>query len=186
MILFVHFSTQEMLMKILPEIELDDSKHLVIQDLRNASFHDSMVKRSYFKQLPHYRLLKYEGSVLIGYAGIDYRAIRVGREIYKILGVMDMCVRADKRGQRIGILILNELTDFSKNKDVDFILLISDNDKFYVSNGFHQVKEANSWLRIDEHKNYGVAFEFLDDLYVKPVGNKEWATGHVDWLGYMF
>jgi hypothetical protein len=55
-----------------------------------------MVKRSYFKQLPHYRLLKYEGSVLIGYAGIDYRAIRVGREVYKIFGVMDMCVRVDK------------------------------------------------------------------------------------------
>jgi predicted N-acetyltransferase YhbS len=173
-------------MEILPEIELDESTHLAIQELRNASFPDAKVKRSYYKQLPHYRVLKYENRKLIGCGGLDYRAIRVGNEVYKVLGVMDLCVREDKRGQGIGTSILSELSDYAKKRDVDFIILVSDNDNFYIHNGFYQIKTHNSWLRIDEHKNYGVAFEKLDDLYVKPVGDKVWKSDYVDWLGYMF
>jgi predicted N-acetyltransferase YhbS len=173
-------------LKILPEIELDECMHLTIQKLRNASFPDTQLKRSYFKQLPHYRALKYENNKLIGYAGLDYRAIRVGELVYKILGIIDFCVHRTMRGQGIGASMLRELSDYALSKDVDFIILISDNSNFYIRNGFQQVRATNSWLRIDEHKNYGVAFEHLDDLYVKPVGNKIWTTGHVDWLGYMF
>jgi predicted N-acetyltransferase YhbS len=99
---------------------------------------------------------------------------------------MDLCVREDKRGQGIGTSILSELSDYAKKRDVDFIILVSDNDNFYIHNGFYQIKTHNSWLRIDEHKNYGVAFEKLDDLYVKPVGDKVWKSDYVDWLGYMF
>ncbi|MCZ6377234.1 GNAT family N-acetyltransferase, partial [Vibrio parahaemolyticus] len=44
----------------------------------------------------------------------------------------------------------------------------------------------SSWLRIHEHKNYGVAVDQVDDLYVKPISGKTWAVGHIDWLGYMY
>ncbi|MGR2947549.1 hypothetical protein ABMX85_19855 [Vibrio vulnificus] len=42
------------------------------------------------------------------------------------------------------------------------------------------------YLGLNEHTNYGVAVEHIDDLFIKPVSGKEWANGHLDWLGYMY
>ena len=173
-------------MNILPEIELDATTHQAIQILRNSSFPDSAVERSYYKQLPHYRALQYAGAELIGHAGLDYRVINVGEKALKILGIIDFCVHVDRRGQGIGTAMLEQLSAYAERKDVDFIILIADNEDFYIRNGFQQVQSRNFWLRIDEHKNYDVAREDIDDLYIKPVGSKKWPVGDVDWLGSMF
>ena len=76
----------EKLLNILAEIDLDSCTHFVIQELRNSSFPDHQVERSYFKQLPHYRALQYENDKLIGYMGLDYRIIGVADTVYKIFG----------------------------------------------------------------------------------------------------
>ncbi|MEA5316929.1 GNAT family N-acetyltransferase, partial [Vibrio parahaemolyticus] len=60
--------------------------------LRNKSFPEHQVTRSYYKQLPHMRALKYRDYQLVGYMGLDYRVVSVGDEIYKVLGVSDFCV----------------------------------------------------------------------------------------------
>lgn len=154
--------------------------------LRNNSFPDDQASRSYLKQLPHMRALKYRDGELIGYFGLDYRAIGVADSSFKVLGIIDFCVDKSYRGQGIGSSMLHELSHYAKTKDVDFIILISELNSFYTRNGFQQITAPNSWLRLDEHKNYGVAFEEIDELYIKPISGKIWMTGHVDWLGYMF
>ena len=82
--------------------------------------------------------------------------------------------------------MLSELSDYAEAKDVDFIILISNTDKYYIRNGFKKINAPNSWLRIDEHRNHGIASEPLDDLFVKKTGSKIRQPGDVDWLGYMF
>jgi len=52
------------------------------------------------------RALQYEGDLLVGYLGLDYRVIKVGDEVYKVLGIIDFCVDEQYRGKGIGTLMV--------------------------------------------------------------------------------
>ncbi|BEI25341.1 GNAT family N-acetyltransferase [Vibrio fluvialis] len=173
-------------MEIYPEIELSKKQHDEIEALRNRSFPDYQVARSYYKQLPHMRAVTYKDGQLVGYMGLDYRVVAVGEEIYKVLGVIDFCVDVTYRGQGIGSEMLSQLSVYASDKNVDFIMLISESHEFYAARGYQRRESLSSWLRLHEHKNYGVAVERNDDLYIKPISGKSWAAGLVDWLGYMY
>ncbi|UTM59090.1 GNAT family N-acetyltransferase [Photobacterium sp. CCB-ST2H9] len=173
-------------MKIIAEIDIPPETHAAIQLLRNAAFQDHQVNRSYFKQLPHSRMLTYSGEQLIGHMGLDYRVIRVGDAVLKILGVIDFCVSEHARGQGIGSSMLATLSAYAKTRDVDFLMLMSEHTHFYCRHGFQQVTAHHSWLRLHEHQNYGIGFEPLNELLIQPVSGLEWPSGHIDWLGYMF
>lgn len=173
-------------MNIKPELDVTSDEHAAITALRNDAFPDHQVARSYYKQLPHMRALEYRDGRLVGYLGLDYRVMRVGESIFKVLGVIDFCVAKTHQGQGIGSAMLPELCEYSQRRDVDFIILISDLAKFYTGHGFRQIHAPSAWLRLHEHRNFGVAFEDLDDLLVKPISGKRWEPGYVDWLGYLF
>lgn len=173
-------------MKIIPEIELTEKEHESISALRNDSFPEHQVPRSYYKQLPHYRCLEYDGDMLIGYMGLDYRAIGVNGRSFYVLGGIDLCIQRERRGSGIGSSMLAFLSNYAMKRSVDFIILIADCHEFYVKNGYQKISTEHSWLRLHEFKNYGVAHEFVDEFYVKPISGRLWDRGHVDWLGYMF
>ena len=173
-------------MDIIHEIDLTTADHQAIKALRNTAFPDHTSHESYYKQLPHLRCLQMANDQLIGYMGLDYRVIGAGNTHYKVLGVIDLCIAHNHQGKGLASSMLAELTEYAKTKDVDFIILISDKPELYIKNGFTPLHVPASWLRIDQFKNYGVGFEYLDDFYIKPISNKQWAQGHVDWLGYMF
>ncbi|MFD2177825.1 GNAT family N-acetyltransferase [Veronia pacifica] len=173
-------------MEIVHEITLTKEQHESIKLLRNQSFPDHQSDYSYFKQRPHMRALQYEGDNLIGYLGLDYRAVKVGDEVYNVLGIIDFCVDQRYRGKGIGSLMLSDVSAFAEGTDVDFIILISELGRFYEQRGYTKVESLHSWLRIHQHTNYGVAVDHVDELFVKPVSGKSWSAGHVDWLGYMY
>lgn len=173
-------------MDIIPEINLSDLQHEAIQKLRNKSFPDHQVERSYFKQLPHMRAMEFKNEQLVGYMGLDYRVVGAGESAFKVLGVIDICVDESFRKQGIGSSMLSQLSEYAKTKDVDFIMLVSELNDFWVANDYQRVDAMSSWLRIHENTNYGVAVDRVDDLYIKPVSGKSWVDGHVDWLGYMY
>lgn len=70
-------------MDIYPEIELSKEQHNSIEVLRNKSFPEHQVTRSYYKQLPHMRALKYRDDQLVGYMGLDYRVVSVVMKFIK-------------------------------------------------------------------------------------------------------
>nr|WP_295893939.1 GNAT family N-acetyltransferase [uncultured Vibrio sp.] len=127
-------------MNIVNEIDITEEQHLLIEVLRNQSFPDHKASRSYFKQLPHMRALHYDGDQLVGYLGLDYRVIKVGDDVHKVLGIIDFCVEESFRGQGIGSLMLSEVESFAENKDVDFIILVSDLHDFYSAKGFRKLR----------------------------------------------
>lgn len=173
-------------MNIIPEIDLSFEQQNEIQALRNQAFPDHQAPRTYYKQLPHLRALQFRGDALVGQLGLDYRAVKVGNEVVKVLGIIDFCVDENERGKGTGTQMLSELHRYASERAVDFIVLISDLESFYTRNGFQRKEGMSSWLRIHEHTNFGVAVDHVDDLYVKALGNKVWPEGHLDWLGYMF
>ncbi|KHA61503.1 acetyltransferase [Vibrio variabilis] len=173
-------------MDFIHELDVTPEQHHLIRQLRNDSFVEHQATSSYLKQLPHVRVLEMKGGELIGYMGLDYRVISVDGQPLKVLGVIDFCVEKNARGQGIGRQMLQGVEQFARTKQVDFVILISDLKEFYLTSGYQQITATQSWLRIHQHRNYGVAVEELDELYVKPMSEKPWPSGHVDWLGYMF
>lgn len=173
-------------MNIIPEIDITREQHDLIRVLRNDSFPEYQAPRSYYKQLPHYRYLKYAGDVLVGYMGLDYRVIGIDGAVYNTLGVVEICVKKEYRRSGEGSLMLASLAEYAENRSIDFIILMSDLDEFYIKNGYEKITAHHTWLRLHEFKNYGVAHEEIDEFFVKSISGKVWANGYVDWLGYMF
>ncbi len=173
-------------MIIKPELDVDHDTHIQIQKLRNQSFPDHAVPRSYFKQLPHYRVLLYREHRLIATMGLDYRVMAVAKNALKILGIIDLCVAEDCRGQGIAGQILTHVSAYAAERDVDFLLLMADHPEYYEKNGFKRVECVGEWLKVHEHQHYGIAQELLGDLMIKPISGKPWLEGELDWLGYMY
>ena len=82
--------------------------------------------------------------------------------------------------------MLQALIDLAERKNIDFVFLIADTPNLYAKHGFKLVPNVCSWLRIEEHKNYGIGQEQIDDIMVKQIGSKKWPEGPIDLLGYMF
>ncbi|CAH6923727.1 GNAT family N-acetyltransferase [Vibrio chagasii] len=173
-------------MEVISEIEVSKEQNQAITTLRNSAFPEHQVQRSYYKQLPHMRALQHHEGQLVGYLGLDYRMINVGGHAFKVLGVIDFCIAEDVRGKGLGSTMLSELDAYAKERDVDFIILISELHSFYSSHGYNRVVAVHSWLRLNEHLSYGIAVEEVDELYVKSISGVSWPSGKVDWLGYMY
>ena len=119
-------------MKVVSEIDLTSDDYESISSLRNASFPDHRVPRSYFKQLPNYRLLNYQARILVGYMGLDYRAIGISGVPVKVLGIIDFCVAEKSRGVGIGSAMLQFVHDFALRKDVDFLISFANSFLVYA------------------------------------------------------
>ncbi len=161
--------------------------HTDITALRNACFPDHQQDRSYYKQLPHFRYLVYDAHQLVGHMGVDHRVISVGGTVLRIFGVIDLCVAASHRRHGIAQHLLATLTTYAHACTVDFLFLLADDQRVYTHTGFVAVSHYCSWLRIDDHTNYGVAVQALaNEVMVKPIGATAWPDGPIDLLGYRF
>ena len=146
-------------MKIINVIEYNVSQdlHQQISELFNSCFPAEHTKqRSYYKQLPHFRYLVLAEDMLVAHLGVDCRVIRVGDSIFRIFGVIDLCVRQNYRRQGIASQLLTLLAELAHEKSIDFLFLVSYDDRIYLKNGFKAVSQFCSWLGIEEHKNCGV------------------------------
>lgn len=169
------------------EYDIDPQLHNEITEIQNDCFPENSKERSYFKQLPHFRYLACEDEILIGHMGIDHRVISVGKSVFSIFGVIDLCISS--RYRRIGIAseMLEQLSTLAKEKGIDFLFLVADDHRLYEKNGFQLISTDLTWLKIDEHKNYGVGIERIEkELMIKQTGKKVWPDEPVDLLGYLF
>ena len=168
------------------EYDIDPDLHGQITNLKNESFPGYEKPRSYYKQLPHFRFLVFEADQLIGHMGIDHRVISVGDDVFTIFGITDLCVAANYRCQGIASRLLTEVFNLGSDKHIDFLFLVATDHRLYIKNGFMPLSSYCTWLRISDHKNYGVTIEWLDELLIKQIGPKEWSQKPIDLLGYLF
>jgi ribosomal protein S18 acetylase RimI-like enzyme len=169
------------------EFDIEADNHNQITNLRNLCFPENKSNYSYYKQLPHFRYLAFDNNILIGYLGVDHRVISVGSSVFSIFGIIDLCVAPSHRGHGIATHLLTLLSELAEEKSIDFLFLVAEEKKLYIKNGFKVVSNYCSWLRIDEHKNYGVALEKIEnELMIKQIGTKSWINQPIDLLGYMF
>jgi GNAT superfamily N-acetyltransferase len=141
--------------------------------------------RTYFKLPPHLRLLAYNDDRLVGQLAVELRMIRVADQVFRTLGVVDLCVRPDARSQGVASLLLDNVLALAR--DSDFVVLFADDDRLYRRNGWMRVDNPVTWLKVHEHATLGLA-EKVDTgaMMVKPTGTVPWPPGEVDLLGHLF
>lgn len=169
------------------EHDIDLRLHAAITKLREECFPEDHKPRSYYKQLPHFRFLAYEGESLVGHMGVDHRVVSVGESVFSTFGVIDLCVREKYQGRGIGSALLVRLLQLAKGKEIDFVILVSGVHRFYEKYGFTVITPEFRWLRIYDHETVGIGNMRLDvPMMVKQIGENPWPEEPVDLLGYLF
>jgi N-acetylglutamate synthase-like GNAT family acetyltransferase len=120
--------------------------------------------------------------------GVDHRAIKIGGEISYIFGVIDLCVSENYKNKGIGTNLLRTLGGLALKSNVDFIILMADNEEIYIKNGFHHVSNGlTTWLAIEDVKSHSLITRNLSHCFMyKSVNLKQWPGGEIDMLGYLF
>ena len=169
------------------EFDIEAAIHNEITNLRNICFPKHQSQYSYYKQLPHFRYLAFAEHMLIAHLAVEHRVISIGNSVFSIFGLIDLCVMPSYQKQGIATRLINLLTDLAEEKSIDFLFLVANNKELYFKNGFKVVSNYCSWLRINKHKNYGVAVEKIENEFmIKQIGSKIWLDEPIDLLGYMF
>ena len=106
---------------------------------------------------------------------------------FAVFGVIDLCVREEYRGKGIGGELLKVLENKAQLANIDSILLLADDPRLYLQYGFKSMDVECIWLRIDEHKNFGVGRERIEnEVMFKALSPLFEARGPIDLLGYMY
>ena len=168
------------------EAEIPASLTHQVQALLQACF-PGYPSRSYFKLPPHFRYLAMAGGELVGQVGVELRVIRVGGEVLRTFGVVDLCVTGPERSRGLAGRLLAEVTQLACSCGMDFVILFADDDRVYTRNGWVRAANPCSWLKISEHTTLGLATaEDTGALMVKKTGQQAWPEGEVDLLGHLF
>ena len=166
------------------EVEIDTALAGELTTLLRESFADYPA-RSYFKLPPHFRLVATVDGAVVGQLGVELRMMRVGDEVVRTFGVVDVCVR--DRGRGIATRLLTEVTDLARAREIGFIVLFADDDRLYTRNGWAREANPLTWVKINDHRTLGLAeSEILESLMVKPLTAQPWPAGEVDLLGPVF
>ena len=168
------------------EFKIKPSIHDRINALLKKTFGAYHSDKSYFHQLPSFRYLVWEDKDLIGHMGVEHRVINIGADTATIFGVVDICVSDQHQSKNIATTLLQKLEKLGKENHIDFLVLIAQNHALYEKNGFQLVNNTCRWLMINSNQTLGVGHRRIDrSLLIKPIGEKKWNPGLVDFLGHM-
>lgn len=172
----------------LNEYAINETQTSQIADLLDECFPGFFDGRTWFKQIPHFRYLGFKDEALIAHMGVDHRLIKVGRVVVRIFGLIDLCVKPECRGCGIGSSLLQAAEELAGRSNVDFLVLMGDDDSLYKSNGFEHVSPAPTrWLAVENAESVTVMEKDLAECFLmKAVKSKAWPKGTIDMVGYLF
>ena len=164
----------------------DPSLDAAIAGLLDACFGGAHEGRTFFKQVPHQRVLAWSSSGLVGHVGMEFRAVRVGEATVPVLGIVDLCVAPAARRQGIGVALLHEAEKRAGGQS--FALAMADDPRLYRRAGYSLIRaEDVTFLAIDELRCHGVVRRDLSEVFmVKRLAGDAWPDGPIDLLGHLF
>ncbi len=176
-----------MIIKQVEEYRMDDKLKMDVDELIHSCFSGYPKGRTYLKQLPQFRLLTSIEDRIVGHLAVEFRLISLDHTAYKIFGIADLCVHPDYQSRRIGSRMIEKLEKLAKLSEVDYLILIADQPEYYKRMGFIVAKNTCRWVVINNNKTLGVAHRNLHEcLMVKPIGDRQWRGGLLDFLGHIF
>lgn len=173
--------------KRVEEFLIDKSLRIKIHSLLSECFPDYPKGKTYYKQLPTFRLLAWEADNLVGHLAVEYRVMNNDGSLIHVFGIADLCVAHNFQHQKIGTQLLDQLEKLGKTNEIDFLLLIAKDHELYLKNNFTLVENTCKWLFTNQHETLGVMQRQLQSsLMVKALGKKIWKPNKLDFLGHIF
>lgn len=176
-----------MRIELIAEYALNREQNKQLLKLEQRCFPDYYRGRTYFKQVPHFRLLALDAGQIIGQAGIDYRVMSLNENPIRVWGYLEVCVDPEFQGKQIAGKLLQKGEEMARKNNIDFMLLFADDPRLYLNNGFMQCPDNQlTWLKIDEHKTLGIANQNVKELMIKAIAELKWEPGDLDMMGYLY
>jgi predicted N-acetyltransferase YhbS len=171
-----------------PEYAISAEVCSQLQILLDQCFPDTFAGRTYFKQLPHIRLLAMDEGSVVAQVGIDGRVVTVGDTTVSIFGLIDLAVHPARRGRRIGTQLLTEAERIARAGEREFLVVMADRHDLYRKEGYDRVQPAlTKWLAVEDRRSVELMTRDLSDCFMaKPLTEKSWPAGTIDMLGYLF
>ncbi len=175
----MHFERRE-------EFSINSTINANIQVLLQACFPDYPSHQTYFKQVPHSRILVWKKEALIGHASLEYRKIKVGETIMKALLIGDICVLPAFQNQNIASEIIAKIESLGKENNLDLMMVTVTDTSLYTRNGFYTVDNICRWVILQNHSTLGVRERNLNNsLMIKNLGQSKWNDGIIDFMGHI-
>ena len=172
---------------IIPEFEIDASLEKSIHDLLKKCFPGYPNDRTYYKQIPSFRVLSQKDNQLIGHIAVDFRRINQAGNLVPIFGLSDVCVHPEFRGLKWSARLIKFIEALALKRQVDFLILIAADISFYKGLGFEEMNNLHRWLIIQNDQSLGLAQRALSPgLMIKSLNGQTWKPGLVDLLGAIF
>lgn len=144
-------------------------------------------QRSYFRQIPHFRILAHdEQGQLCGHLAVEHRLVNNAGQILRVFGITDVCVHSSQRNKGLGTKLLKFAENLGQSSAIDALLLIASEPEFYLKNDFLAVENACKWLFLQGDQTLGVLNRKVGGLMVKMLSAKTWREGQLDLLGHIF
>jgi GNAT superfamily N-acetyltransferase len=170
-----------------PDYALSHADRSRVRALLDHCFPEFFASREYFKQVPGARFLVHREGALVAQMGVEYRAIRVGEQILRVFGVVDLCVHPCSRGAGIASRLLERLEDLGCEHGVDALILFADDARLYMRHGYRLIDAEFRWLAIDDLRSHSVLQRPLTNVFMaKRLDSAPWPPGVIDLLGYLF
>lgn len=174
-------------LRVVSAYELSKRDEKAINDLLKEAFDTYPVDQTYFKQIPNAHVLLEVDGQLISHASINYRLMSIGDQTYKVIGISDVCVANQSQGQGYGRKLLSKIEKMASSAGAKFLVLISNETKFYQKQGFEKIKARARWVFFGKDRLMGVhERNFSESLLVKSVSKEKWPKGTIDFLGPLF
>lgn len=173
---------------LVAEMAIDAPVERDLARLLDLCFPDTFEGRTYFKQLPHARLIHRQDGEIVGQVGLDYRVIRIAAEVVRVLGIIDLCVAPHLRLGGRASAMLDTAAGIAADARAEFTILFADKSDLYLRNGYRPVDPAViTWLAVEDRSTYGVQErDFSGILMTRPLAGAEFPRGAIDLLGYLF
>lgn len=169
------------------EYAIDAATASQIGQLLEESFPAYPQDRIYFRQVPTFRLIVKSEDEVVGQVGVDFRIMNNDSQLLRTFGIVDLCVKESARHKGIAASLLDRVELIGRKHGIDFLILWAQDKGFYEKRGFREVNNRCRWLLIQNHQSHGLVHRrFGEGLMVLRLGEKEWRTGTLDYLGHIF
>jgi predicted N-acetyltransferase YhbS len=158
-----------------------------LQGLLSTCFPEFLAERTYYKQVPHTRLLARTGGRLVGQVGIDDRVMRFDDRPARVFGLVDLCVAPQARGIGCGRALIRGVEKLARRIDINALVALADRPEIYSAAGFTTCDVDATWLAIHDLRSVSVLNRRLDRVFqVKLLRQDLELPRRVDFLGHMF
>ena len=169
------------------EFQIEHTTRQKIHQLLSDCFPDYPPGKTYFKQLPDFRFLVWEGEELIGHLAAEHRLMNLSGDLIRVFGIADLCVAQSYQHKKIGTQLIKDLEALGKKVQIDFIVLLAKHHELYLKNGFILVDNSCKWVMIHANETLGIVKRKLEQsLLIKPLSGKKWKEGRLDFMGHIF